>query len=60
MDMNKEIAELKAEIERLKTRNAELEILNKWYFEQFKLAQQRRFGTSSEKTAAFGQLSLFN
>lgn len=53
-------AELQAENELLKKRIAELEILNKWYFEQFKLAQQRRFGSSSEKTATHGQLSLFN
>ena len=30
-----------------------------WYEEQFRLSQQRRFGSSSEKTDA-NQLSLFN
>nr|WP_249261019.1 IS66 family transposase [Virgibacillus pantothenticus] len=37
----------------------ELEAKIKWYEEQFRLSQQRRFGSSSEKTDA-DQLSLFN
>jgi len=48
------------ENELLKKQNAELKILKNRYFEQWKLAQQRRFGTSSEKTSIVSQLSLFN
>ena len=54
------VAELESEIARLKTENAELKTLNKWYEEQFKLAQHRRFGPSSEKTEHLGQLSFFD
>ncbi|NLU51209.1 MAG: IS66 family transposase, partial [Syntrophomonadaceae bacterium] len=38
---------------------AELNAKLKWYEEQFRLSQQRRFGASSEKTAP-EQLNLFN
>ncbi|MCM3742393.1 transposase, partial [Oceanobacillus luteolus] len=53
-------------IEYYKERNEKLEIEKealeaklKWYEEQFRLSQQRRFGSSSEKTNP-DQLSLFN
>ncbi|WP_245545002.1 IS66 family transposase [Lentibacillus jeotgali] len=39
--------------------NEALEAKLKWYEEQFRLSQQRRFGSSSEKTDS-NQLSLFN
>jgi transposase len=61
MKNNVKIAELEAEIERLKTKVSELEILNNWYLEQFRLSQHKRFGASSEKSVYNnGQLSLFN
>lgn len=45
--------------EKLEIEKEELEAKLKWYEEQFRLSQQRRFGSSSEKTDA-DQLSLFN
>jgi transposase len=41
-------------------RIAELEALVKYYEEQFRLAQYRRFGASSEKTQYLNQISYFN
>lgn len=53
--------ELLDEIEVLKSQNAKLEKLNKWYEEQLKLSRKRMFGASSEKTdEAQEQLNLFN
>lgn len=43
----------------LQERIAELESLVKWYEEQFRLNQHRRFGASSEKSE-YDQLNLFN
>jgi len=60
MDKEQRIIELEAEITQLKSENAKLKILNDWYLEQFRLAQHRRFGTSSEKTMLPDQLGLFN
>ncbi|WP_398573478.1 transposase, partial [Staphylococcus epidermidis] len=37
----------------------ELQAKLRWYEEQFRLSQQRRFGASSEKTTP-DQISLFN
>ena len=49
------------EIVVLKNRIVELEALVKHYEEQFRLAQHRRFGASSEKSEYdVNQLSLFN
>lgn len=45
--------------EKLEMEKEELEAKLKWYEEQFRLSQQRRFGSSSEKTNQ-DQLSLFN
>lgn len=45
--------------EALEMKNEELEEKLKWYEEQFRLSQQRKFGTSSEKTHP-DQLSFFN
>lgn len=45
--------------EKLELEKEELEAKLKWYEEQFKLSQQRQFGSSSEKTNP-DQLSLFN
>lgn len=58
--LNNENEALKNENEKLISENGKLKILNDWYLEQFRLAQQRRFGASSEKTAPPDQLSLFN
>ena len=67
MEKDKRIAELEAENARLKSENTKLngentklKTLNNWYLEQFRLSQQRRFGSSSEKTVLTGQLGLFN
>lgn len=49
----------KAQNERLEMEKEALEAKLKWYEEQFRLSQQRRFGSSSEKTDS-DQLSLFN
>ena len=46
----KEIAELRKENEQLKQLVAELTAKVEWYEEQFRPAQQRRFGASSERT----------
>ena len=57
MDKEKNIAELIAEVERLKTENAKLAAecerlgaVNQWYLEQFRLAKHKQYGASSEKT----------
>jgi len=60
MENNSRIAELEAEIAKLKSENDKLKILNNWYLEQFRLAQHRRFGSSSEKTELPEQLGMFN
>ena len=52
-DLQKIVAEKDARI-------AELEALVKFYEEQFKLSQLRRFGPSSEKDNCLEQLGLFN
>lgn len=44
------IEELEQKTARLEQQNAELTAKLKWYEEQFRLAQQKRFGASSEKT----------
>ncbi|WP_164670296.1 IS66 family transposase [Virgibacillus doumboii] len=49
----------KAQNEKLEIEKEALEAKLKWYEEQFRLSQQRRFGSSSEKTDS-NQLSLFN
>lgn len=49
----------KAQKEKLEMENEELEAELKWYKEQFRLSQQQRFGSSSEKTNP-DQISLFN
>ncbi len=60
MDKEQRIAELEAENAQLKNENTKLKILNNWYLEQYRLAQHRRFGASSEKGVLPGQLGLFN
>src|SRR5699024_9759647 len=56
---NESIEYFKAQNEKLEMENEALEAKLKWYEEQFRLSQQRRFGSSSEKTDS-NQLSLFN
>jgi transposase len=67
MENDMTIAELRAENKALKKEKAELkntiaklEMLNNWYLEQYRVAQRRRFGASSERTEFPGQLGLFN
>ena len=55
-----EIEKLKNENIKLVRENFELRELNNWYADQFKLAQQLRFGASSEKHALPEQLRIFN
>ena len=55
--------ELATENEALRTRISELEKLNSWYEEQFKLMKKKQFGTSSEQAQYNGieeQYCLFN
>lgn len=67
INKDKAIAELEAENVRLKNEitvlsdeNEKLKILNKYYIEQLRLAQHRRFGASSEKTVLPEQQTIFN
>lgn len=53
------IEQLNDEVLALRQQNAELDAKVKWYEEQFRLSQQQRFGSSSEKTDSM-QLNLFN
>lgn len=53
VEQARKIVELEAEIIEL---NQKIE----WFMEQFRLAQHRRFGASSEKSAFDGQLHIFN
>jgi transposase/uncharacterized small protein (DUF1192 family) len=59
-ELEEEIARLNDEVNRLSAENIKLGILNNWYLEQFRLAQQRRFGSSSERTEVPEQLGLFD
>jgi len=55
------INELQERCEKLEQQNAELTAKVKWFEEQFRLSQQRRFGSSSERTVSDAeQLQLFN
>jgi transposase len=55
------IEELEQQNAKLEQQNAELTAKLKWYEEQFRLAQQKRFGASSEKTHPDQlELNLFN
>ncbi|MEK5060519.1 transposase [Paenibacillus sp. FSL H7-0326] len=55
------IEELEQKTAKLEQQNAELSTKLKWYEEQFRLAQQKRFGASSEKTNPDQlELNLFN
>jgi len=50
-----------SEYEEMKARQTRLELLVKYYEEQFRLSQHRRFGASSEKSAYdLNQISIFN
>ena len=61
MKTNAQTADLQAENTALKTENAELKLLVKYYEGQLRLSKHRQFGASSEKSEYdFGQLSLFN
>jgi transposase len=60
MEFDEKYAKLEAEIAQLKNEIVKLQTLNNWYLEQFRLAQHRRFGASSEKTQLPEQLGLFN
>jgi len=56
----KNITITREEYNKLLSRIAELEILNNWYLEQHRLAQQRRFGASNERSENHLQLGLFD
>ena len=54
-------AENQTEITALKARISELEVLVKYYEEQFRISKHRKYGASSEKSEYdFAQLSIFN
>ena len=55
-----EISRLKGENDKLSHENAELKLTINRLTEQFRLAQHRRFGASSEKNVLPGQLGLFD
>jgi len=55
-----ENAELKVKIEKLTETKEKLETLVRYYEEQFRLAQHKKFGASSEKSVNDDQISLFN
>jgi len=52
--------DLQERCKQLEQQVAELTARLKWFEEQFRLSQQRRFGASSEKTTDSKQLELFN
>ena len=59
----KTTVEYESEIEKLKARITELEALNRYYEEQFRLHKHRQFGAKSEKSQyedGFVQQDLFN
>lgn len=56
---SKPITDLEKRCLELEQKNAELTAKVRWYEEQFRLRQQKKFGASSEKSDA-EQLSLFN
>jgi transposase len=60
IDYETKIEKLESENSNLKTEVAELKILNNWYIEQLRLANLKRFGSTSEKTDNIDQLSFFN
>jgi transposase len=55
-----ENAKLQDEIAELRDELAQKELLLNHYIEQFKIAQHRKFGASSERTEIPNQLGLFN
>jgi transposase len=57
--LSKENSEIKKEKKSLEQKLIELDALNKYYEEQFKLMQKRKYGQSSEKTDK-DQLSMFD
>lgn len=59
LNKTEEIEELKTQNKVLNHQVEELTAKLSWYEEQFKLSQQKRFGSSSEKTNP-DQLSIFN
>jgi transposase len=60
MENDKLISDMRAEIVKLKKEIAKLTAANNWYEEQFRLAQHRRFGASSEKTQCPEQMGFFD
>ena len=56
---NENINKIEHEIELLKQENEELKAKVKYYEEQFKLAQAKKYGSSSDSVAD-GQISIFN
>jgi len=60
-ELEQRCVQLEQENARLKEQNAELTANLNWFMEQFKLAQHRQFGSSSELTSQpEQQVSLFN
>ena len=59
-DYEAEIAKLNDEIIKLREENERKDLLIKHYIEQIKIAQQRKFGTSSERTEMPDRPGVFN
>ena len=55
-----ENAELKLQVEKLTEAKEKLETLVRYYEEQFRLAQHKKFGASSEKSGNDDQINLFD
>jgi len=60
IELENKSVQLENETEKLKAEIARLELLNKCYVEQLRLAVARRYGASSERTKLPEQLGLFN
>lgn len=60
-ELEKKNEELQSELNLMKQQNIELNTKLEWFMEQFRLAQLKRFGSSSEKSIDIdNQISLFN
>jgi transposase len=58
--LKQQIYELNNKVVELNSINTELDLKVKWYEEQYRLSQQKRFGSSSESTHLYEQINIFN
>ncbi len=59
-EANDKYQESEAERQKLANKNAELQLLVKYYEERFRLGQHKRFASSSEKTDSPNQMLIFD